>query len=134
MAKTKNKLLRTVFRFWGYLVVAGVVYAWTARDVSLPIIIAGSCASLLYMLFAAPTWCLAPTRAHERCRNNAYGLLLGCWIRSHKWQNVTMLASSSRWAELMRRCWSGFGNAAASVSALAASLSAIVATVTLATG
>jgi hypothetical protein len=33
-------------------------------------------------------WCGAKARKGEWCRNNSYGLLLGCHLREHKWQRV----------------------------------------------
>ena len=47
-------------------------------------------ASTLYFLLSAPLRCIAMGR-QGRCRNNAQGLLRGCWIREHKWQGVKAL-------------------------------------------
>ena len=44
--------------------------------------------ALVYFLFQAPLPCGADTRNGEHCRNNSHGLLLGCWIRQHKWQKA----------------------------------------------
>ena len=48
---------------------------------------------IVWALFSAPTWCGAVNRQRggevEYCRNNSFGLLLGCWIRQHKFQHFT---------------------------------------------
>jgi hypothetical protein len=48
---------------------------------------------IVWALFSAPTWCGAVNRQRggevEYCRNSSSGLLLGCWIRQHKFQHFT---------------------------------------------
>ena len=82
---------------------------------------------VLYTLFQAPMWCCATTRANEPCRNNAYGLLLGCHLRQHRWQKVWMALHASSWGQLARRALAGVGGVAASLSAVAGTVSALVA-------
>lgn len=51
-------------------------------------ILALSLAALGYFLFQAPMWCGAETRKGDWCRKNSHGLLRGCSIRQHKWQQL----------------------------------------------
>jgi hypothetical protein len=47
-----------------------------------------------YFLFQAPLWCGAEIRHDPEgtgCRDNASGLLLGCYRRQHKWQRLKAL-------------------------------------------
>jgi hypothetical protein len=46
-------------------------------------------------LFLAPVWCGAFTRKNEFCRNNSWGLLLGCHLREHRWQKFKMIFVSA---------------------------------------
>jgi hypothetical protein len=88
---------------------------------------------VLYTLFQAPMWCCAPTRQNEPCRNNAYGILLGCHLRQHKWQKLRMAVRTSSWGTLTSRVLSSVGGVAASLSALAGVASALVALAALLT-
>ena len=126
----QRRTTKKIFRFWGYFALAAVIYGWTSKDVSLPFIITGSSLAFLYMLFAAPTWCMAPTRENLPCRNNANGLLMGCAFRSHKWEKLKMLVKRQRWAELMGRFWGNVANRAAAVGAAGTAVSAVMATAT----
>ncbi len=76
--KRRSKLARTVSRYWGYLLLLIVIYGLFVRDFGPVFIAAGSGVALLYMLFAAPMWCMATTRKGEACRFNSYGFLIGC--------------------------------------------------------
>jgi hypothetical protein len=82
---------------------------------------------VLYTLFQAPMWCCATTRGNEACRNNSYGILLGCHIRQHKWQKLKMAVRVSSWGKLASRVLSSIGGVAASLSAVAGTVSAIAA-------
>lgn len=70
-------------------------------------------------------------RSRELCRNNAYGILLGCHLRQHKWQKVKMAIRQQYWGKLGRRVFSSVGGQAATFSAFAGMVSACAATVTL---
>jgi hypothetical protein len=86
---------------------------------------------VIYTLFQAPMWCCANTRSGEPCRNNSYGILLGCHVRQHKWQKMGMAVSVSSWGKLTKRLLSSISGVAASVSALAGVASALVAAAAL---
>lgn len=116
---------------WGYLLLAAVIYLWFLPSVGPGVIAALSGFVVLYSLFQAPMWCCAETRGGDLCRNNAYGILLGCHLRQHKWQKVKMAVRQQYWGRLCRRVFRSVGGQAATFSALAGMLSASVATVTL---
>jgi hypothetical protein len=73
---------------------------------------------LVWALFLAPVWCGAVTRKGEFCRNNSWGLLLGCHLREHRWQKFKMMFVSRRWQQLNRGLWSSPGAVLATVSGL----------------
>jgi transposase len=115
------------------LVLAAAVYAWFGNDTNIILVLSLSGLSLLYMLFAAPMWCMAPNATNGKpCSNNAHGLLIGCWIRKHKWEKIKMVVRRQRWAELWRRSWSTIGAQAATVGAVGSFASAVAAAITLA--
>jgi hypothetical protein len=116
---------------WGYLILAVVVYGWFGAAMGPGLIALLSVLVVLYTLFQAPMWCCASTRGGEPCRNNAYGLLLGCHLRQHKWEKVKMAMSASSWGQLVKRVLSSVGGVAASVGALASVGSVVVAVAAL---
>jgi len=63
--------------------------------------------SALWMLLAAPTWCGAHTRKEDYCRNNSYGLLVGCHFRHHKWQRFKQLFRVSQLTSAVRGWFTG---------------------------
>ena len=40
-------------------------------------------------------------RDGDHCRNNSHGILLGCWIRQHKWQRARDIFVSRRWQNVI---------------------------------
>jgi hypothetical protein len=115
----KAKTKRRFGQMWGYAILAIVVYCWLGTNIGPAPIAAGFGLVFLYALFQAPMWCCATTRQGDACRNNSYGLLLGCHIRHHRWQKVKMAVRASSWGALANRVLSGMTGVAASVSALA---------------
>ncbi len=118
-------------QMWGYLILGVVVYGWLGAAMGPGVIALLSGLVVLYALFQAPMWCCATTRSGEPCRNNSYGILLGCHVRQHKWQKMRMAVSASSWSQLTRRVLSSVGGVAASVSALASVASVVVAAAAL---
>ena len=57
--------------------------------------------ALAYFLVQAPLTCGAAVRKGDHCRNNSHGLLLGCWIRQHKWQRARDVFISRKWRDVM---------------------------------
>ncbi len=94
MGRSRTKLSGGLAKWWGVLFAAFLIGAWINRTVGPAIIITLSLAVTAWTLFQAPVTCGAPVRVRggvEGCRNNAHGLLLGCWIRQHRWQKLKML-------------------------------------------
>ena len=114
-----EKAVRRFFgRYWGYLaLVVAVVGAIEHLAIVAVLVLAGL--ALLYLLVQAPLTCGAPGRDGP-CRNNSRGILLGCWIRQHKWQRVKTLFVSQRWGDLARTLLGSAKDALATVSALIA--------------
>lgn len=104
---------------------------WFFAHLDPVILVAISVLVLLYTLFQAPVPCCAKTRQYEFCRNNASGLLRGCHIEAHKWQNLRLMASGGSWSRLGRGLFRRVGGNAAAISALAGAASAITAVVAL---
>jgi len=131
MGRKRKKSTGIIGRYFGYLILPIIAYGWASGNMSAAFILIASSLAIVYMLFAVPTWCMATTRDGLGCRRNSNGLLLGCSLREHKWQKVKMAVRTSRWGELFAKFWSNTANAAAAVSAMAGTGSAIVATLAL---
>ncbi len=122
---------RRIAKYWGYILVVVLYFAWFHTQLTpLPLGIM-SISVVVYCLFQAPVPCCAQTRASEFCRNNANGLLQGCHLESHKWQNVKMMIRRHSWAQLGRGVFRRISGNAAALSAIAGSVSAVAAVVTL---
>ncbi len=92
-------------RYWGYLVFAALIAAWPSPEIGPPVLIVLSLLVTVFFLFRAPVWCCAVNRDGTLCRNNSYGLLLGCSKRQHKWQKVKMTVVPHAWKQLNRGLW-----------------------------
>jgi hypothetical protein len=75
-------------RFWGYLALVLAIFGLVTHHFGFMVILILSLAAFGYFLVAAPVWCCAVTRTGQLCRDNSYGLLLGCHRRQHKWQRL----------------------------------------------
>lgn len=122
---------RIIAKSWGYLIIAFLVVGAWFSVIGATTIAVGSGLAFLYCLFQAPVFCCAETRKNEFCRNNANGLLLGCWVRQHKWQKLRMVVSRQSWARLGRRTFAGIGGCAAALSAIGTLVSALAAVVAI---
>lgn len=91
-----GKLLR---RYWGYIALTLSLIGWITHAVGYAVIMIISLMALVYFLFQAPLTCGAEIRNGLHCRNNSRGLLLGCWIRQHKWQRARDIFASRKWRE-----------------------------------
>ncbi|GAA2367355.1 hypothetical protein [Streptomyces carpaticus] len=88
--------------YWGYLVVAALIAAW-GQVAAFPVIFALSLAVAAYAAFQAPVWCGAVNRdGVTYCRNNAYGILMGCSKRQHRWQKLKMIVLRSKVGDASR--------------------------------
>ncbi|MGW1716555.1 hypothetical protein [Streptomyces sp. NPDC002156] len=88
--------------YWGYVAVGALIFAWT-QQWALPIIAALSIAVFAYASFQVPVWCGAVNRdGRTYCRNNAYGVLMGCRNRQHRWQKLKMIVLRSKVGDVSR--------------------------------
>ena len=115
MSRSKKKGLA---RWWGFALFVALLAALPTRAVPATMLFALSGLGLVWALFLAPVWCGAVTRKGEFCRNNSWGLLLGCHLREHRWQKFKMMFVSRRWQQLNRGLWSSPGAVLATVSGL----------------
>jgi len=109
----KAKTKKVLARYWGYLLIPVLFLGWfySLDPLALGVL---SSLTVLYALFRAPVPCAAITRGNEFCRHNAKGLLRGCYLKQHKWQNLKMLVRRSSWGSLGRAIFRSLaGNAAA---------------------
>jgi hypothetical protein len=88
---------RFLQRYWGYIALGLVILGWVTHTVGYVAILILSLIALVYFLVAAPLTCGAEIRTGENCRNNSRGLLVGCWIRQHKWQRARDVFVSRKW-------------------------------------
>ncbi|HEX5401030.1 MAG TPA: hypothetical protein VFX16_01865 [Pseudonocardiaceae bacterium] len=80
MAKS-TRVGKALRRSYGYLFLPVIAYAWFGTDkIGTGVIAILSAILVVYSLFQAPVWCGAETRNNELCRNNAYGVLMGCYL------------------------------------------------------
>lgn len=99
--------MKTLPKYWGYglliILVVGVYYGLLA-----PLVITVlSAAVAFYTLFQAPMVCAVKntTGRSPYCRNNASGLLMGCWIRQHKWQKFKLMFIPEYWRRIGREIY-----------------------------
>ncbi|MFC7622036.1 hypothetical protein [Microlunatus sp. GCM10028923] len=110
-------------RWWGLLpITVMIIWLGVARPEIGPFAV-GTGLVLVWALFSAPVTCGAANRIRagddaEFCRNNSAGMLLGCWIREHKWQHFTKAWWSSSWRVKTRGLWAGPSAKLATVSAV----------------
>ncbi|WP_255308184.1 hypothetical protein [Streptomyces marincola] len=106
MVKRKKSAFGGLGRWWGVLTGLLLVAAWVNAAAGPAVVLTLSAATLLWCAVQAPVVCRAPVRVRgqdDGCRNNAYGLLLGCHLRQHRWRKLRML--------LLRRRAREFGTA-----------------------
>ncbi|KOG65694.1 hypothetical protein ADK77_18410 [Streptomyces antibioticus] len=93
---------KAVRLYWGYIAVAALIVAWS-QQWSLPVVVALSVAVTAYTSFQVPVWCGAVNRdGRTYCRNNAYGVLMGCRNRQHRWQKLKMIVLRSKAGDFSR--------------------------------
>jgi hypothetical protein len=114
MSRTNKSLAR----WWGFALVVALLAALPTRAVPATLLFALSGLGLVWALFLAPVWCGAFTRKNEFCRNNSWGLLLGCHLREHRWQKFKMIFVTRRWHQLNRGLWSSPAAVLATISGL----------------
>ncbi|HEX3781429.1 MAG TPA: hypothetical protein VHX38_17350 [Pseudonocardiaceae bacterium] len=127
----KQATKKKIAKYWGYLLLPVLYFGWFVFHVGPIVLGVVSVLVVVYFLFQAPVPCCAETRDRTTCRNNAKGILGGCHIESHKWQNVKLLIRRRLWGRLASGLFRQVKGNAAAISALAGSTSAIAAGVTL---
>lgn len=117
------KILR---RHWGLVLLLLLVAVWWTGNAGPELLYILSAGVVIWSLLQAPAWCGAATRKRGTfCRNNSYGLLLGCHIREHRWQKFKLLFYSHRWTEFSRGTWATPSARLATVSGVVGTVSAI---------
>lgn len=117
---------RFLQRYWGYIALALAILGWFTHAVGYAVILVVSLLALVYFLVQAPLTCGAETRGGEQCRNNSHGILLGCWIRQHKWQRVKDVFVSRRWRDVFHELMGTTKDRLGTISALISVLSLFV--------
>lgn len=123
---------RVLFRYWGWAALAASIASMVTGKLGLlaPVLLA--LASVGYFLVQAPTQCRAVNRDGKTwCRNNASGLIMGCHIRQHRRQMLTMAFVPRNWRRFNEGLWSEPAQRTATVASLAGAVSAIAAVVPL---
>jgi hypothetical protein len=109
---------KSLSRWLGLAFVVALLAALPTRAIPATMLFALSGLGLVWALFFAPVWCGAITRKGQFCRNNSWGLLLGCHLREHRWQKFKLIFVSHRWKQLNRGLWSSPAAVLATVSGL----------------
>jgi hypothetical protein len=91
-------ILTVLARYLGWVILALLPFFWARAELGLIFFLI--LIALLHFTFVAPAWCAATTRANLSCRNNAYGLLMGCHLRQHKWQKLKLMTVGRAWGEV----------------------------------
>lgn len=130
----KRRTLRTIWRYWGYILLPIILWTWIALHDQWVAIAIMSAFTTGFFLFQARVPCGAEIRDRDPetgeyllCRKNASGILGGCGYKSHRWQNLKMIVRRSTWGRLVRSLFRKASGVAASLSALATAASAIIA-------
>lgn len=126
-AETKKRLIK----YWGYILVIGLYIGWFHLKLDPVILAVISPLVIIYCLFQAPVPCCAITRKDQYCRNDAKGLLRGCHLEAHKWQNLRLLIRKQAWMQVGKRMVRSVSGNAAALSALAGMVSASTAVITV---
>ncbi len=122
-----GKRLGTIlWRYWGYIALALAIIGWITHGLGYAVIAIVSLLALVYFLFQAPLTCTAEIRGGGQCRNNSRGLLLGCWIRQHKWQKVRDIFVTRKWQDIYQDLMGTTKDKLSTVSALISVLSIFV--------
>jgi len=106
-------------RYSGYLLLVALYLVWFRIEGVNPWVLAAvSGLTVLYGLFLAPVPCYAVNRDNTLCRDNAQGLLRGCWRQQHKWQNAKLLVQRQSWARLAANIFRSIGGNAAALTVI----------------
>lgn len=93
--------MKALRAYWGYVAAAALIVAW--GEGALPVVFLLSLAVLGYASFYVPVWCGAVNRdGVTYCRDNAYGILMGCRRRQHRWQKRKMIVLRNKAGDFSR--------------------------------
>lgn len=126
MAKKKS----AVAKYWGYLLFIPLYLGWFKLGWDPTLLAALSGLIVLYGLFQAPVPCCAITREGLLCRRNAKGLLRGCHLEQHRWQNARLLVRRSSWGRLAGNIFRSIAGNAAALTVVVGLLSVVASLVT----
>ncbi|MFI9487329.1 hypothetical protein ACIG47_13145 [Promicromonospora sp. NPDC052451] len=130
MATMVRDLVRLTWRYWGLAALVVAAVGWLTRDLGFGAIAGFSLLGLLWLLFQAPNPCGAPVRAAGKtCRNNARGVLRGCYLQQHKWQRIRTLFVHPRLRECLRQLFGNAKTGLASLVAIVTLVSTIISTI-----
>ncbi|MCM3806139.1 hypothetical protein [Streptomyces malaysiensis] len=129
MGKAKNGKFGGLGRWWGVLTFALLIAAWINSVAGPAIVLTLSIATLLWCAFQAPVPCKAPIRGRDDgCRNNAYGLMLGCrQVRQHTWANLRLLFLRRQVREFCKGLFSDGPHTVATLAGIGSFLSGLLA-------
>ncbi|WP_433351481.1 hypothetical protein ACQP25_00250 [Microtetraspora malaysiensis] len=133
MAESKKKKKGFAEKYWGYVLLIGLMVAWWVvddRGKLAPFLILGSVLAIYYFLFRVPRPCGAQGREGP-CRNNAYGLMAGCQLQQHKRQNIFKQLGSEKLRRMNHGLWISPKEVLASIAGLTSLISCIAAIVAL---
>jgi hypothetical protein len=116
-------------KYWGYLLLVALYMGWFYYGFDPVFLAVLSGLVVFYGLFQAPVPCSARNRDGTFCRENASGLLRGCWRVQHKWQNAIMLFRRQSWAQAANVIFRSISGNAAALGVLVAMVSAAAAVV-----
>ena len=94
---------RVLARYFGWATLGFALIWWGRLDPTVTAVLVLTAA--VYIGFRTPTWCGAVTRRQQICRNNAYGVLMGCHLREHRWQKLRLAIIPKSWAALWGWLW-----------------------------
>ncbi len=128
MAKRKRSTFGGLGRWWGVLTGLLLIAAWVNSAAGPAVVVVLSSATFVWCAFQAPVFCGAPVRHHDDgCRDNAFGLLLGCWRRQHRWQKLKMLIVRRRVREFGQSLFADAQHAIVTLAGIGSFLSGVVA-------
>jgi hypothetical protein len=120
---------RFLRRYWGYLALVLAILGLITHLHEYAVILILSLLAMVYFLVQAPLWCGAEIRGGGSCRNNSHGIILGCYLREHKWQRLKDIFISRRWRKTIHELMSSPKEILATIGGLASIVSLAIALV-----
>ncbi|MEU1805538.1 hypothetical protein [Streptomyces sp. NPDC019937] len=128
MGRRKKSRFGGLERWWGALTAALLIAAWINSAAGPAVVITLSLATLAWCAFQAPVTCGAPVLNHDGgCRENAYGLLMGCYRHHHRWQKLKMVIWRRQMKEFCSELFSDGQKTIVTLAGIGSLLSGLVA-------